>query len=145
MREQLAKSHSRGKISDSVMAAGMAGISSQLGILILRYVDNGDMPSFLAAKGILAKKLAGNGSRQHSGAANAVARVLVHFRDQRCQTCLGRGTVPQATGVVMPCPAKCAHGLVSRLNGWTDQHERVARMIREEIDRSMERIRAVMA
>ena len=130
IREKLSIAHSNGLNRDIILAAGMA---SPIGILILRWLDNGDRKALGSAKTALSRQMVGKYRFVNSGVLAAVSRVLGHFREQRCKTCMGLAQVQEANGVNMPCPALCAEGVALRFDGWDENHDRASMLIRREI------------
>ena len=130
IREKLSVAHSTGLNRDIIMAAGMA---SPIGILILRWLDNGDRNALGRAKFVLSRQMVGKYRFANSEVLSAVSRVLAHFREQRCKTCMGLAQVQEANGVNMPCPAQCANGVALRFEGWNDHHDRASMLIKREI------------
>ena len=130
IREKLSVAHSTGLNRDIIMAAGMV---SPIGILILRWLDNGDRKALGRVKTALSRQMVGKYRFVNSGVLSAVSRVLLHFREQRCKICMGLAHIQQANGVAMPCPAQCADGVALRFEGWNEHHDRASMLIRREI------------
>ena len=126
LSEQLAVAHADGTHGVVVMAAGF---SPELGGLLHRWIYNGDHEARLRAKTVISMRVLPTMLGDGNAARRAVSRVLSHMRDERCTVCFGRGMVPQANAVMMPCPNEaCDDGKVSVGVGWTSLHRRVKRI-----------------
>ena len=126
LSEQLAVAHADGTHTGIVMAAGFA---PTLGGLLHRWIYNGDQEARLRAKSVIVMKVLSTHTLNGNTVRRAVSRVLKHMRDERCAICHGRGMVPQANAVMMPCPNEvCDDGKVAAGVGWTSLHRRVKRI-----------------
>ena len=131
LSEQLAVAHADGTQTGVVMAAGF---SPELGGLLHRWIYNGDQEARLRAKAVISMRVLPTMLGDGNAARRAVSRVLGHMRDERCMICLGRGMVPQANAVMMPCSSEtCDDGKVSVGVGWAKSHHRIKRMADEAL------------
>ena len=136
LSEQLAVAHADGTHAGVIMAAGF---SPELGGLLHRWIYNGDQAAMLRAKTVISMRVLPTMLCDGNAARRAVSRVLGHMRDARCTVCFGRGMVPQANAVMMPCPHEaCDDGMVAAGVGWTSLHRRIKRMADEAL-RAFER------
>ena len=142
IREKLAIAHSTGLNRDIVLVAGLA---SPLGILILRWLDNGDRHALGRVKGALMREVVSVTQSTVTDALKIIQRVLQALSDQRCKTCLGRMTVPNSDGVQEVCPSPdCRDGLHLHQSADSNQHKTKMIILREmrktlkEMDRRLE-------
>lgn len=145
-REALAVAHSDGKLCDVVIAAGMVAKTAPLGLLILRYLDNGDISAKLRVKAAMGRSVAQKSGVSTARAHSALNRVLTHLRDRRCMTCGGSGDIAQANGVRMPCRAEhCYRGMAIRLPRSNAAQDVAMRVILGEIGVSLGRMDRLMS